>query len=525
MLALRKASLAETLPAGCGGYLDELPEVPAVGSDDADRLPDLGGWPQDLPSLTLVEVPAVGGHDADRLPDLGGWPRDLPSIDEGLSNALPAIDALLVVGSDDVDDLPTIDLVGPGSGEVVPGVDDSGGDLPVLELANGEVSGVNKLPAVGGGGFDRSIHSPAVETLVSHAAAGNLESDGLPDCVTLDIGQVPSGKGRTHKRKHTSKDVPQHCIEQLASADIPWRELPYLRTDALRDVPTVAGLYGADLLHDLPEADWLDVGKAKCFLASFSSRWRHIGTDGAHKDLAFDRRVSFLEIFAGCGNLSLAVAQNGLCVGPGIDRGQGQANDLEMDLRRESDRRAVWALVAVLMPEWIHLGVPCTFWTAIAHWTRRRDLYRNEQARLEALVFVAFSRQLVCYQASRWRHSSIENPPRSVLWGLDIVQDMMAKAKMTRIDTHLCAWGAKDPDSGKLYGKAMRFACTFSMAPLARTCSGDHKHEVVQGIIRRGPFKGMRRSAISGRYPLPLCAAWAALAKHHLTADIVLSAS
>ena len=163
MLALRKASLAETLPAGCGGYLDELPEVPA------DRLPDRGGWPQALPSLTLVEVPAVGGDDADRLTDLGGWPRDLPSIDEGLSDAVPAIDALLVVGSDDVDDLPTIDLVGPGSCEVVPGLDDSGGDLPVLEFANGEVSGVNKLPAVGG--FDRSIHSPAVETLVSHAAA------------------------------------------------------------------------------------------------------------------------------------------------------------------------------------------------------------------------------------------------------------------------------------------------------------------------------------------------------------------
>ena len=152
--------------------------------------------------------------------------------------------------------------------------------------------------------------------------------------------------------------------------------------------------------------------------------------------------------------MSLAVAQNGLCVGPGIDRGQGQANDLEMDLRRESDRRAVWALVAVLMPEWIHLDVPCTSWTATAPWTRRRDLYRNEQARLEALVFVAFSRQLVCYQASRWRHSSIENPPRSVLWGLDIVQDTMGKAKLTRINTHLCAWGAKDPDNGKLHGKA-----------------------------------------------------------------------
>lgn len=487
---MRKASLADSLPAiGCGGYSDELP--------------------------TLEVLPAAGG-DVDRLPDLGVWPQDLPSIDERLSNALP--DVLPVVDKDYVDDLPTLDLFWTGSGEVVPGVDDCG-DSPVLELANGEVSGVspivNKLPAVGGS--DRSIHLPAVETLAARADAGNLQSDGLPDCVTPDIGQEPSGKSREHKRKRKPKDVPEHCPERLASKEIPWRELPYLRTDALRDVPTAAQLYGADLLNEFPEADWLDVEKAKCFLASFSaSRWRHFGTDGALKDVAFDRSVHFLEIFAGCGNLSLAVAQIGLCVGPGIDRRQGPANDVEMDLRKESDRRAVWSLVVVLRPAWIHLGVPCTFWIAMAHWTRRRDLDRNEQARIEALVFVVFSRQLVCYQASRWRHSSIENPPRSVLWKLDIVQDMIAKANMTCIDTDLCAWGAKDPDSGALYGKAMRFACTFSMVPLARTCSGDHKHEVIQGVVRRGAFKGRRRSALSGQYPLPLCAAWAALAKHHI---------
>ena len=78
---------------------------------------------------------------------------------------------------------------------------------------------------------------------------------------------------------------------------------------------------------------------------------------------------------------------------------------------------------------------------------------------------------------------------------------MMAKANMTCIRTDLCAWGAKDPDSGKLYGKAMRFACTFSMVPLARTCSGDHEHEVVKGVVLRGAFKGTMRSALSGQYP------------------------
>ena len=127
---MRKALLADSLPAiGCGGYSDELP--------------------------SLAVLPAVGGDDVDRLPDLGVWAQDLPSIDERLSNALPAIDALLVVGSDDVDD---------------------SCDLPVLELADSEVSGVSAV-----GGCDRSTHLPAVETLAARAAAGNLELTRLCD--------------------------------------------------------------------------------------------------------------------------------------------------------------------------------------------------------------------------------------------------------------------------------------------------------------------------------------------------------
>jgi len=132
-----------------------------------------------------------------------------------------------------------------------------------------------------------------VETLAARAAAGNLESDGLPDCVTPDIGQEPSGTSRAHKRKRKPKDVPQHCPERLASANIPWKELPYLRSTALRDIPTAVGLYGADLLNALPEEDWLNVKKAKCFLDSFSSRWRHIGTDGVVKDSVFNRSAAF----------------------------------------------------------------------------------------------------------------------------------------------------------------------------------------------------------------------------------------
>ena len=162
------------------------------------------------------------------------------------------------------------------------------------------------------------------------------------------------------------------------------------------------------------------------------------------------------------------------------------------------------------------MGFPFTFWVAIAHWTRTRDLDRNEKARLEALVFIVFTRQLVYHQASRWRHSSIENPLHSVSGDLDIVKDMVDKGSMEFVQTDLCAWGAADPESDNFYHKAMRFASTFNMKPLARTCPKNHEHEPVQGNVREGPLKGRRRSAISGQYPLSLCQAWTSLAKSYL---------
>ena len=216
--------------------------------------------------------------------------------------------------------------------------------------------------------------------------------------------------------------------------------------------------------------------------------------------------------------MSLAAARNGLNVGPSIDkqRGIGHTDEFSIDLTKASDRRIVWALIVVLSPLWIHMGFPCTFWVQISQWTRIRDLDKNEATRLEALVFIQFSRQVVYYQASRWRHSSIENPRDSVSWDLDIVKDMICAGGMEYVDVHLCPWGAKDPSSGLFYNKAMRFASTFNMKPLIRRCPRNHEHEPIKGVVRDGPFKGRHRSALSGQYPLPLCDAWTSLAQQQI---------
>ena len=140
---------------------------------------------------------------------------------------------------------------------------------------------------------------------------------------------------------------------------------------------------------------------------------------------------------------------------------------------------------------------------------------------MESLLYITFSRQLVYYQASRWRHSSIENPQGSVAWDLDIVQDMMSASNMRYVDMDLCAWGAKDPWSGRFYNKTMRFACTFAMGPLARKCPKDHEHHRVikhfaqkrgEGVPGPGYSKRNLRKQCE-QYPFPFCEAWVTLAK------------
>ena len=243
-----------------------------------------------------------------------------------------------------------------------------------------------------------------------------------------------------------------------------------------------------------------------------------MGTQGVLEPFTLDGQplaVFLMEIFSGCGNLTYSAALQGMQVAPSIDcrPGQGHSDSFLLNLHKQSDRRIFWALIVWLNPEWVHIGFPCTFWVHIAHWTRIRDLDANEKLRLEALAFIMFARQVVHYQASCWRHASLENPADSQAWNLDVVLDMISSYCMGCVQTDLCMWGSTDPCSGKYYRKHVQFASTFNMAPLACKCPGNHEHEVIMGKVLSGPCKGKYRSALSGQYPLPLCKAWVECAK------------
>ncbi len=159
----------------------------------------------------------------------------------------------------------------------------------------------------------------------------------------------------------------------------------------------------------------------------------------------------------------------------------------------------------------MHLGPPCTFWSPMAHFTRRQTADQNEEKRLQELTHLVFAQQILTWQIRHGRHASFENPPRCRSWDFDIVRNMLALGSMSIVEFHLCCFGAVDPGNGLPYKKAMRIATSCDLAPLQRKCDGGHQHQTIEGSVQCGQLKGVRRTTISGEYTFQLCNAWVLL--------------
>ena len=256
-------------------------------------------------------------------------------------------------------------------------------------------------------------------------------------------------------------------------------------------------MFGKDLF-EIPKA-WLDPVCARQLIAAAC------GT----KAMALAPAPWFLfEVFGGCGHLSLASRRAGLPTGPSVDILYQREHRLMADLLTAAGRQLLWVCLIIYMPFWVHLGFPCTFWCRMAHLTRKRSEWANEQTRLRELVFVVLTLQIVQWQASRWQHVSIENPPCCCSWHLDIVQDMLNIASMHVVRFDACGWGLMDPGNQLPYKKAMQIASTTELSCLQRSCKGNHVHQRVEGAVTSGPRRGAWRSQVSGEYPHELCEAW-----------------
>ena len=288
-----------------------------------------------------------------------------------------------------------------------------------------------------------------------------------------------------------------------------------LRSNARDDLEQLAAIYGSDLASTdttaLP-ADWLVPLHARQLLEEAG-----LPTE----------RIDALEVYAGVANWTAACQSLGLRMGPPIDSKtptpafggrtrSRKASSVKWELLEPKARRLLWALIVVCQPSWIHSGFPCTFWCWLAHATRKQSQMDDESTRLREMVHLVLSLQLAHWQCTRKRHISLENPPKCVSWGLDIMKDTLAAIGAKKFVFDSCPWGHRDPGNRKPYKKPQCIASTADLSCLVRHCrcgKGKHVHQRVEGLVDvllPGHTKRMRRSTYTGAYPLALCKAWAA---------------
>jgi hypothetical protein len=343
------------------------------------------------------------------------------------------------------------------------------------------------LPAIGG--FGPGLHKMSVKRCVKFAGHDRVESETSLPVVQIAPSALPAIGGLHYPgiRKTSLKGTAPQAARRAWAA-----KFTYLRTVAQADIPSVAEKFGADLAG-VPQ-EWLEPTAALTYLRTHEPWLLNV------------MNLSLLELYAGCGNFASTATSSGL-VAIAVDVKAGGSSMLVLNLLLAHGRRVVWSIIVVLAPRLVHAGFPCTFWTPMAHFTRRHSRQRNEETRLRELAHVVFAMQIFKYQVAHGRHASIENPPRSRAWDLDIVRQVVPSSLTVTFDC--CCWGACDPGNALPYKKPMSIASTVPLASLSRRCQGRHsQHQRVEGRVRSGLRKGASRATVSGEYPVDLCRAW-----------------
>ena len=289
------------------------------------------------------------------------------------------------------------------------------------------------------------------------------------------------------------------------------KTIPGWRVHASDDLAMVADLFGGDLRDVTMPASG---GSVPSSWFDYNACVEVLREHGINPN-----RIDTLEVYAGCANWTEACRRVGLKVGAPIDN---KHHRNQWNLLSAKWRRVLWAVVVVCQPRWIHSGFPCTFWVRLAHLTRKKTLQQNEADRLRELVHLVLTLQLARWQHQKGFMMSLENPPCAQSWNLDIMQKTLMGTNMKKVFFDSCAWGHRDPGSGKPYLKRQCIAAfaSVNLSPLVRRCSCGREagiHERIEGMTTRpGDPSKVRRSVLSGEYPMRLCHTWANIVKEHL---------
>ncbi len=206
-------------------------------------------------------------------------------------------------------------------------------------------------------------------------------------------------------------------------------------------------------------------------------------------------KIDFLELFSGSARLSAACASTGLKVGPPIDLKTG------FNLNSRKGQALAMQLILELEPETVFMAPVCSPWCS---WSNMKTPEAREHDRKQVLPMVEFCVQVAWHQIKNGRKFIIENPEKSQLFYQQAVLRLSKHQDVSFLLFDHCQFGMKDPITNNYYKKGTYLMHNFhfsDLSPIARKCTGNHKHQSVEGTI---PGFG-NRSKLTQVYTFNFC--------------------
>ena len=490
------AVCVKQVPASSGAY-----PMPAIGGQIGGADGPRTQRPRVARACRLLVTTQAAGDDAYPLPTIGvvanaGRVGGDGSPQPGAASPLPAIGgqppAAYREPQPATSDAYPLPIIGVPQTAIGARVDRERSTQCVKQTASDDVS---PLPAIGGmpGSGMQTVRSEGDRDRQQKRRARQLLGTGngaqqARRCARREQAQpasalpaIESGSSVGANTQHSANlsgdaGVPLPAVGGAASAAAGLQGRSVWRCPCTtHDLHRVATKYGGDLASvgvDAVPAAWLNVENAKRKLMAIG--------------IAADE-IDVLEVYAGSGNWTNACQAAGLRAGPCVD----SMGAVPWDMLQAQWRCALWAIMVVCLPSWVHSGFPCTFWSHFTHLRRKASTSELEEDRTSALVHVIVTLQLAAWQHLHKRHVSFENPPKCASWRLDVVERTLAAIGAKKYFFDSCAWDHTDPVSKKPIKKQQCVASTADLSGLCRRCAchaGRGRcprgvHEVVQGVI------------------------------------------
>ena len=168
-----------------------------------------------------------------------------------------------------------------------------------------------------------------------------------------------------------------------------------------------------------------------------------LSEDGVPFELAlWNCETRGLEIFAGSARLSQCCALHGMRVGTPVDIRNG------FDLDTSKGCQMVSRIIGDQQPDVIILEPVCGPWSPTQN-INDPEMVREKQS--QAMPMVEFTASTAQYQIKNNRYFIIENPLKSKLWYTRVMQNLCRQYGVTYDNLDMCAFGARDPVSHKLF--------------------------------------------------------------------------